>query len=1471
MYTGVSLYGDGRLKLPTRESLLDKEEVAKSISRINSGLPVAYVANYVKDYPLNRTAGLQIMTFGHLTCGTKIGVLINGIKLYVDVLPMDIIRADFDNEEKALLLEMDREGVTDERVAYSRVKDFPMFRSFAKKANTFAKTSHSINMEIIYKKIFNIGFQPTFVGYRIYYNSVASLRNAVYEKDNIYSAYMCKELFVASYSTSNIADLVGARQDKYFGSWMALTKYTKISGGSDGFSKLKYNLLINVNDYVKVTDFGYERLGITSNTLNICKSVHLSIDIETADVGKVEDIKSENINKGILSESNAIFNIGCVVALENSKPALRINIINTQAKPYVIKKVYKELAVPGQLTIVTTSCKETLEAFIKIVKELMPDFVYGYNSLDFDIPQLLLSLRYYNLFDLFYEEVSLARSDSPTSYKHIYKNGKFEYRHNESGYTHWSNISTTSLVSGISGSHKYGDVKLKLNNAKLPSLKIKQMMKNYHHIDIPGIIMLDVMLISWKQYPGDNNKGGMNYYLTKNKMKVKLDMPYYKIWLFYSMSAEYDICAIPTEVDEKYYLGDKEIGKAVYDAMDGLSLLASFQLIVEYCSYDAEAAMLLINTYNYMSTKRKFCELVNLPLERIINRADGSKVENSLRRTLTKNNYVFIEECLNMGNTEGFSAGKIKRIIDTNPNMLHYHIKQKAPKNTGGHVEIHRNGRIKVTFIVDGKPYLLDIPIDALDFASLYPSIMMAFNLCYTTIILDVRIVDYVRKYMPDIKIHEMSAAEIVAESDFPNEMNEYYSRYYNVASFKDSTIYILQHSNEKSKYGIFAQNMGAFFDARGKTKANMKEADDNAGDIIMKRITDKSFIKLHDEHRANGGKLNIKEFAEKYSLENDSEYVNYKITHCNENLSQLCVKVAMNTVYGTLDYVDSPIYSPLIASIITFYARRYLKHSNDFCIKHGRTPVYNDTDSTYYYHPLEIFQSTVEKYVRGQITKKEFDRKMVHKSIKNSCDTYSLKKFYEDKIKLLTNDIPEDEIDHSKIERLKAKIANIKPGQQFADLINKSFAEKSGGPFLKQVREETLYPAVFCMLKKYFGLVHTTKYVDKYSINDILFRGIKIRVANVNKFEKNFTWDIIRRIIDEDSDIRDIVFQQLDNLFNYQVDYNDLSVFENVARYKSKGGKADLLGMIKRFERTRNYVGDPKLQYLLRTPFELENVYYVFVRNNEPYTITGLVNNPKKQDLNEYSDVVKYIHAKNHPLGLPYMEIDLLRYIAGTASTCAQLLSYDKSFGYIPGMKNKDYVRKIAKYVVKYCKDRYAESISAAHEENKLYKKFIKDGSVFKMLIDKMTDCEVLRMSIERMIHLSPKLRYSEKLRTIAYRGHTDLNISNNDFYGDFIDQDYVDTVHHIQTLAESEFNDICDYIDYMRDKIINTLHNYVKCEFRNQPYEVIPLDEQLSGELTYCELVFHNFTKYTVYYNGIIEIFSMKDLQNLQAPPLH
>lgn len=51
-------------------------------------------------------------------------------------------------------------------------------------------------------------------------------------------------------------------------------------------------------------------------------------------------------------------------------------------------------------------------------------------------------------------------------------------------------------------------------------------------------------------------------------------------------------------------------------------------------------------------------------------------------------------------------------------------------------------------FVLDPKPGFYEQPIATLDFASLYPSIMMAHNLCYTTLIYRNQVDHY--GYTPD-------------------------------------------------------------------------------------------------------------------------------------------------------------------------------------------------------------------------------------------------------------------------------------------------------------------------------------------------------------------------------------------------------------------------------------------------------------------------------------------------------------------------------------------------------------------------------------------------------------------------------------------------------------------------------------------------------------------------------------------------
>jgi hypothetical protein len=47
------------------------------------------------------------------------------------------------------------------------------------------------------------------------------------------------------------------------------------------------------------------------------------------------------------------------------------------------------------------------------------------------------------------------------------------------------------------------------------------------------------------------------------------------------------------------------------------------------------------------------------------------------------------------------------------------------------------NGRVQGTKVIKPKPGVYNVPVCVLDYASLYPSIMRAYGLCWTTLIVD--------------------------------------------------------------------------------------------------------------------------------------------------------------------------------------------------------------------------------------------------------------------------------------------------------------------------------------------------------------------------------------------------------------------------------------------------------------------------------------------------------------------------------------------------------------------------------------------------------------------------------------------------------------------------------------------------------------------------------------------------------------
>ena len=454
----VVLFDEKTTVFPKREDFLDDRDIRAIESRIAAKKPILFMANTAKEYLMDSYAGTQILLIGHTHCGRKASVLLNNIEIYIDVFPADIIYNSSDPRIASINeLLYDKDFISKSNIEKLEIlSQFSVFREFTEEVSLFCELNKVPNKAPVYKYIFELGMRPQFLGFRLFFKTLKAQREATNKYDGKLSGALTnKKFFVASYSSkaNNFVDTTAARYDIHIGSWAKLRAYEQ---PNRAVTKCHYNFVVDIKNYQQFKESEFAELGVTPESLNICRSLYCAIDIETANTAKNEDLKAESNNKNILSTDNEVFNIGCVFCLETSQASdmFCVNIINTNAPKSVIMRNYKLFYIPNSFTIVTYDTYGTLLAFILLIQNTRPDFMPGFNSLDFDLPQVLLTLRVNNLFDRFYSLASVMNSDDLANFKYTYRYNSCEYRHNSGGYTYWSNAKTTSQVSGISGIHK---------------------------------------------------------------------------------------------------------------------------------------------------------------------------------------------------------------------------------------------------------------------------------------------------------------------------------------------------------------------------------------------------------------------------------------------------------------------------------------------------------------------------------------------------------------------------------------------------------------------------------------------------------------------------------------------------------------------------------------------------------------------------------------------------------------------------------------------------------------------------------------------------------------------------------------------------------------------------------------------------------------------------------------------------------
>ncbi|RHZ76070.1 hypothetical protein Glove_207g8 [Diversispora epigaea] len=313
-------------------------------------------------------------------------------------------------------------------------------------------------------------------------------------------------------------------------------------------------------------------------------------------------------------------------------------------------------------------------------------------------------------------------------------------------------------------------------------------------------------------------------------------------------------------------------------------------------------------------------------------------------------------------------------------------------------------------------------PVTGLDFASLYPSIIMNYNLSPEKMTLLTEEAGALEK-----------AGEILHKIEFP---------------FNSKTLYAwsIRHGNKDNKKGLYSSVLEELLNKRNKMKSQLgilgkikeymelvigKIEEENlsvvdAIDYILKNAEDE------EKHVSMNGILIplINETYEKFIVEYNSICFDY--TYLDSK--QKAVKLYMNSFYGEMGNGLSPFFFLHLAGGVTSAGKHNIKLVAEYVIKKGFGIKYGDTDSLYFTCPFGCYKECNLAYNNGK-------------------DTITKLEYWTEIVKITMG----------VIEKIRNNV------NSYLRLKNKS-------TYLKMAYEEVLFPVCFTGKKKYFGIEHKDK-----------------------------------------------------------------------------------------------------------------------------------------------------------------------------------------------------------------------------------------------------------------------------------------------------------------------------------------------------------------------------------------------------------
>ena len=744
---------------------------------------------------------------------------------------------------------------------------------------------------------------------------------------------------------------------------------------------------------------------------------------------------------------------------------------------------------------------------------------------------------------------------------------------------------------------------------------------NFHteFLKFDGCLSMDTRVCFKKIWTKEDagNKSSLNGYLKLEKMDLKADLP------------------IP--VMFKYYHEYRRIGNTQ-------KTLYQNRIIANYCVHDALRCHELMIHRNVYNEYREIATMSFTSVNDAYLIANGAKVRNLLVHHGYINK-IYINLIPAPRTEEGKYPGAFvlepKKGRSPEPQLQ---VLIDAFKLTNPTAESAKQ------FILDNADlFSQSRPVTGEDFSSLYPSIMMAYNLSPEKIVLTLAELEVIKAKYPGIKYKEYSFM-------YNNRLVQAWS---------------ILHENVEQNIGLYPKILIGLFNQRASMKKVLKLHESTQE--ILEKIISSSYKAVYDEFKAIVDDTSeiivpigktmeemvkyraslVSDAQESLKILNSFTSTDYKdLLKHNEvkfnaiNTKQKALKIFMNTFYGEAGNGNSPLFLLEHAGGVTCLGQYNIKLVKGFVESQRYTIKYGDTDSLYVSPPNDVYEMIDIEYLTGKLTLIDYWTGMVNITMREL--------------------------------------------NSLGDKINKFLTADNGTKYLKMAYEEVLFPVVFTGKKKYFGKAHV-KLVnfDIHRDKDIFIRGIDVIKQGISELAKEIGYNIMKKCLAPITDsVMKITLDEIDEALDRTYDYEKFKL--SMAWKPTKDNKTAKL-FYKRMEARKMKLPDPG-----------ERFYYVVIKSDidDHFKITGCKHDIKKGQVMEYFD-----YARDNKV-----EIDKTYYFNNSVvGICARFINHDPQF--LPQMPVEDMDSATQEAAKKFLEKRLKEyNLVISKDTGKEYKLIYKE-----------------------------------------------------------------------------------------------------------------------------------------------------------------